>query len=730
VKKLILCTLCVLICAGLTSGMYMAQEADDVAPVTVTEEANGQPSAGTGERHLVDENESFRFEFDEEALNLYVTDKRNGVVFSNEISQEYYQNPEAVPSFISHFMSVAVANSKGDLSQHIIYNKAANSAKVNLKTTYRDKKAILTVDIKNTDVSFDFVMWIDKYGFNYSIPEESIKETDSYMLTGVTPLTGFGAVRSDEEGYLFYPDGSGALIEFEKEDPETPRLYTFPLYGTNLQDIKLMQENDEQDIYNLSLPVYGISRQNNGVLAAITEGEADSAVCISPGGYQLAQLNRAYFTFTYRNYVNQKIEGKDFLQLVPYLHKSTRTVKLFLLEDSQKDYSGMATVYRGFLYEEKLLTKREASQTTPVAVDIFMGATEQGFFGDKFLKATTYEQAQSMYKALQDAGVDQIQSVLYAWNKGGYDALPTPTAAESKLGGKSGLKELFDYTAQSNIELYLDINTVEAVKGQGGYNSKNDVIRNNMGDIIEYKEQYLLNPAKVLQAAIDKAFQKLSLPKGVSLHMARAGKTVYYDYSKSAPASRQKTTESYAEGLAKVKETTGKAAAEGGNLYVLPYVDRLTGIPDNSSEYFINSRSVPFYQMVVHGSVLYTSVHGNQSHDFEYQKLKWIEYGCMPSFLLTWENPVLLKNSSYTGLFSSAFSVWKDRVAETYKEFNDANGLGGCVNGLMLRHEQVNQDIIKITYENGVSVYLNYGDKPAEISGHSIEAMEYFVERG
>ena len=728
-KKIILCMLCVLICAGLTSGMYQAQEAENIMPVTVTQETDGQPSADTGVRTLVDENESFRFEFDEEALNIFVTDKRNGVVFSNEISQEYYQNPEAVPSFISHFMSVSVANSKGDLSQHILYNKAANSAKVNIKTTYADKKAVVTVDIKNTGVSFDFVMWIDRYGFNYSIPDASIKETDIYMLTGVTPLTGFGAVRSDEDGYLFYPDGSGALIEFEKEDPETPRLYTFPVYGTNLQDIRLMQENDGQDIYNLSLPVYGISRQNNGLLAAITEGEADSTVCISPGGYQLTQLNRAYFTFTYRNYVNQKIEGKDFLQLVPYLHKSTRTVKLFLLEDSQKDYSGMAGVYRDFLYEEKLLIKQETSQTVPVAVDLFMGATEKGFFGDKFLKATTYEQAHDIYKALKEAGVDQIQSVLYAWNKGGYDALPTPLSAESKLGGKSGLRSLFDYAAQNDVGLYLDINAVNAAKGQRGYNSKNDVIRNYMGDIIEYKEQYLLNPVKVLQGMIDRAFQKLSLPKGVSLHMAQAGKTVYYDYAKSAPTSRQKTAGSYSEGLAKIKETTGYAAAEGGNLHVLPYVDRLTGIPDSSSEYFINSSPVPFYQMVVHGSVLYTSVHGNQSHDFEYQKLKWIEYGCMPSFLLTWENPVLLKNSSYTGLFSSAFSVWKDRVVETYEEFNDKNGLGGYRGESMLRHERLTRDIVKITYENGSVIYLNYGDA-TEIAGRSIESMGYFVERG
>jgi preprotein translocase subunit SecF len=50
--------------------------------------------------------------------------------------------------------------------------------------------------------------------------------------------------------------------------------------------------------------------------------------------------------------------------------------------------------------------------------------------------------------------------------------------------------------------------------------------------------------------------------------------------------------------------------------------------------------------MIVHGSIPYTgNVAGNMAADYTQQKLRWIEYGSQPNFVLTYNSSELLKNT-------------------------------------------------------------------------------------
>ena len=89
-----------------------------------------------------------------------------------------------------------------------------------------------------------------------------------------------------------------------------------------------------------------------------------------------------------------------------------------------------------------------------------------------------------------------------------------------------------------------------------------------------------------------------------------------------------------------------------------------------SSNYFITDENVPFYQMVVHGSIPYSSDPGNLSYDLRYHVLKWVEYGCMPYFELTFQKSINLKNTEYSRLFTSYYSQWNDVIADVYNELN------------------------------------------------------------
>ena len=43
----------------------------------------------------------------------------------------------------------------------------------------------------------------------------------------------------------------------------------------------------------------------------------------------------------------------------------------------------------------------------------------------------------------------------------------------------------------------------------------------------------------------------------------------------------------------------------GGNAYALPYADQIVNVPMESSHFNIVDETVPFYQMVIHGSIDY-----------------------------------------------------------------------------------------------------------------------------
>ncbi|MBR6637401.1 MAG: hypothetical protein IKK96_00935, partial [Lachnospiraceae bacterium] len=136
----------------------------------------------------------------------------------------------------------------------------------------------------------------------------------------------------------------------------------------------------------------------------------------------------------------------------------------------------------------------------------------------------------------------------------------------------------------------------------------------------------------------------------------------------------------------------------------------------------------PFTQMVISGLIPYASgtyETGNLTYDLDVQKLEWIEFGALPYFYLTYENALKLKDTGYNFLFTSTYSYWKDRVVETYKEFNE--NFGDTYGEQMVSHEVLAQDVKRVEYSNGKIIYLNYSPEEVIIDGVTIPAIGYTV---
>ena len=117
---------------------------------------------------------------------------------------------------------------------------------------------------------------------------------------------------------------------------------------------------------------------------------------------------------------------------------------------------------------------------------------------------------------------------------------------------------------------------------------------------------------------------------------------------------------------------------DGGNSYAIPYASHILSAPIDSSHYTRASETVPFFGMVYHGYVNYAGSPTNMSGDTNYEKLKMIESGASPYFMLSYENTSLLKiYYSYLKYYSVNYENWREDAVSIYNEINAL--LGGNV---------------------------------------------------
>ena len=134
----------------------------------------------------------------------------------------------------------------------------------------------------------NLLVWVD--------PEEVTYDTDDYYLVGIDLLRYFGASMSDD-GYLFVPDGSGALIYFNN-GKTTVSSYKASVYGQDATMLCMNWTQSQVDPANtVRMPVYGVKDGNKAFFAVIEEGDAYASINAEVSGKTTA-YNDVYPSFT------------------------------------------------------------------------------------------------------------------------------------------------------------------------------------------------------------------------------------------------------------------------------------------------------------------------------------------------------------------------------------------------------------------------------------------------
>ncbi len=575
------------------------------------------------------------------------------------------------------------------------------------------------------------------------VPSDKIVEMTKYGIQAIKVLPYFGACDNSNNGYLLYPDGSGAITTFEKAGERDSSVIGANYYVYSHREVDMAKfDQDNRDRYAACMPIYGIKNGDNALFAYATECAENTGISIYPYGQSNIPFNRAYFEVYTRNVfnVNSGASGTDagtkgsiIQRYDKRLLTGTTEIRYAFLTGDNANYSGMAAEYRNYLLKNNLLNDSIDENTGyPLALRMLMGTSKAGVVFDEYIAMTTFNQVKDIVEELKSKNVEDQKVVLEAWCKDSSDF--NYWAPDTRLGGKTGLKNLGEMAEEEKgVEIFIEQSTALGTSNTKGINESDDVAYNGLNleisdPLMKGGPLYLLNPSAMVERNKG-LLDKIEKYKGVNVAYADIGQLAFQDYNENHPYTKIETVDVLRDILKETREAERSIAVNGANDYVFSYADYLYELSEKSYGLSITDHSVPFVQMVVSGCIPYsTKGAGNLAYDIDVQKLKWIEFGAIPYFYVTNDSALNLRDTDNSTLFSSTWEDWKSTVVDTYNEFKENFD---CVYGKqMVEHKIINDDLFMVRYDNDVKIYLNYGEKETYIDGLTVPAKGYTVSGG
>lgn len=591
----------------------------------------------------------------------------------------------------------------------------------------------IALELKFTDygISFTLEVWLNEGGLKARIPVKSIKEDENYGVTSITIFPMMGAVKNNDDGFILFPDGSGSIYQFGKSQNTSP-VSTF-FYFQNSFDLDEIDERINQGQYNIMLPSYGITDGKTAVIAYVTEGDENSYATLQPA-FSEAGYNRITASCMYRkSYSYISPSDVEITEVEKNLSAGDYGIQYFFMNKSSKiTYGDMAGVVREFMLKKGLLNK-DSGNNEDIKANLQIIMAAKGNSGmDKNLKTlTAFEDVKKIINAVDEDKQDNLRVYMLGWQKGGFGLNPAGEKIAGQLGSEKELKSLNTYLKENKIESYMVADYIYAIKDGIDFNANSQAVYNEMNLPItdgDYNS-YLLNGLVELEKFIEDRIPYFNKVSANGIAFEKVGYYLYDDYSKGGKLTRSQTAASFLEAAKAAAKDGMMTAMQGGNAYMLPVVNAIYDMPEKSAENTMMAYSVPFYQMVIHGYIPYTgNIAGNMSADFGQQKLKWIEYGSQPNFVLTYNSSELIKNTYADIAFASDYKEHMETVNACIEEFNTK--LGFTAKETMTDHKVISDDLVIVTYEGGKSIYINYGEKEATVNGIKIPAENYTVVKG
>lgn len=571
-----------------------------------------------------------------------------------------------------------------------------------------------------------------------SLDLRNIEVGEGYHLTKVELMKCFGASTEKQDGYIFYPDGSGAIIENDIDSNSMNRVVV-PFYG---EDQAVMLSEGTSDSIKSTFPVFGIKADDHAFFAIVENGAAVGGMTAQVRSAYL-NYNIAYPYFDYSIVDDFGIQGVD-LAFYQNVADVDCTVRYHFLNGEESDYNGMAQYYQQYLVNTGSLVRRENNDTS-WGLDVEMiGSIQKTInnFGipiDSDFTITTFEQAQEIMDILHGDGITDVDVIYSGMANGGMEQMALNRFEVQKgLGGLKGYQALEANLMSQGDTLYMGLDPAGIYERGNGIRKTEDVSKYlTKSSVVVGEEQiipgvssdyatadWLINPLRygtVMSNFID-AHAKTGSKK---LYLESFGAYLNGNYSAKEGVTRQTAQALVTQALEQLVNAGYALKLDVGNDYVLRYADSLVNVPTTSSHQRMESYSIPFVGMVLKGYVPFTCKSINQSPNADIAVLRAVESGAGLNYLLIYDNQLNLMDTNYESLFSVNYKTQIEKILEDYRKLNQE--IGYLQNVRIVNHEHLTEDVNCVTYEDGTKIYVNYGKEAYQTSEGTVEALAWLV---
>ena len=583
---------------------------------------------------------------------------------------------------------------------------------------------------------------------------KGVTESGGGAIHDIQMLNFFGAADKDETGYMLVPNGSGSIINFNngKGTLQSGNDYSEYIYGI---DPMVADYTVREITENSKLALFGIFREKSGILATIESGASLANVSAGVAG-DINEYNNVYATFTVRGNDTLAMFGTTGSEAnLPIVEKtfydSPLTMRYTFLTEENNGYAGAANYYRNRLIKEGRLEVREA-ETGDIKLyyDVICGVEEKKtFLGVRYrgLRAmTTFDGAEDIAEDLSEAGVTRQVMNLQGWSGGGYyhDTLGK-IKVPGTLGGKSDLEELTDRVQKLGGSVYVDCAFQKVSETGSRYSVSNESSRyygtgyvGEFGEVspvslrqtasLGYDENiyYLISP-KFLVRYTEGFTEKIDDYNVTGISLRDLGSVLQSDKRRTNVITREQALQIVKAQFQKMEDTGKQIMVNDGNDYSFAYADDILNAPLSDNDYYVIDASVPFYQMLIHGSIDYCGSVINLGNTTDQQEiiLTLIETGASPHFVFTDKEATEMKMTGLNKMYSTSFNVWKDTAVSIWKETNAA--LQKVSGVAMTGYQVLSEGVSVTTYANGVKIYVNHTEERVSVDGVTIEPKNYAI---
>lgn len=682
--------------------------------------------------HLVAANDSYELYLYEPALSIIVKNTKTGAVMESTVRDEERLGSvnETWKGFLQSGIVVELQEETNTMQRKLgIEGSGAQVSVEMIPGGFRAK-----LDYPTQELGFEAeVKLYDDGSITACIPESSIYENADNKKIGniyVFPLLGSSRL-GEKEGYMFVPDGNGALIYLDDKDGRFDSGYVQKVYGSDIgvgesYVLSLLWDSYEthNDAEMILAPVYGMVHTDDemGYLAIIESGDEEASIYATPNG---AYSDYNWITAAFRKcttYIQPTSNSGGSVTKVTDRIKYDINVRYMFVDGADANYTGLAKRYRDYLIEKDELVKVE--DDFKVRLDFLGLDVENWMLWKKDAPVTTVDNIREIYADLESEGVTDILSIYKGWQDGGIFDLPvTSYDVDSSIGGARELSKLMDECEGKNIDFYLFTDGVRANTETG--NTTFDTVKKMDKRLYTqdtyqnvYREFVYWTPQKSLQNL--QLLQKNFVKKGVN----KIGNTMFTYTMGDTMQTRLVSKYLYGEALRQISENMDLMLEAPVQCY-WQYAKAIVDMPIADSDYIYTDQSVPFLSIALKGILpMYGDYVNFEANEREYF-LKLVETGIYPSFYLTYENPSELIYTNSSDVYTAQYSVYRDQILNYYDELSEVSER--TKGSMIVNHEITDTGVTIVTYDNGVKLYINYDETERKAEDVTVPALSYVI---